>query len=119
MAAWVDAGPSPWLIGVPLAIGALIMTFFSGFRISTVHFREQWSSASPARLSRSDGLERAIAPLPVGSRRAGTGAAGREEGVTSATIAHILAGVPQISGYAGYRWAGASGGLGSQRRPDR
>ncbi|MCB0116147.1 MAG: chloride channel protein, partial [Caldilineaceae bacterium] len=61
VAAWVDAGPSPWLIGVPLAIGALIMTFFSGFRTSTVHFRESNGHLHPLRDVEGDGLERAIA----------------------------------------------------------
>lgn len=59
--AWVEAGPSPWLIVVPLTVGALIMTFFSSFRTSTVHYRESNGHIHRLRDVEGDGLERAIA----------------------------------------------------------
>lgn len=59
--AWIEAGPSPWLILIPLIGGALIMTFFSGFRTSTVDYRDNEGYIRQLRDVEGDGLERAIA----------------------------------------------------------
>jgi chloride channel protein, CIC family len=58
---WVDAGPSPWMILLPMGIGALIMTFFSRFRTSTVDYRDNEGHIRQLRDVEGDGLERAIA----------------------------------------------------------
>jgi chloride channel protein, CIC family len=58
---WVDAGPSPWMILLPLSVGALIMTFFSRFRTSTVDYRDSEGHVRQLRDVEGDGLERAIA----------------------------------------------------------
>jgi CIC family chloride channel protein len=58
---WVDGSGSPWLIFIPLVVGALLMTFFSRYHISTLYYRDGDGHIYPLRDVEGDGLERAIA----------------------------------------------------------
>ncbi len=58
---WVEAGPSPVLLFIPLIVGALIVAAFSLYRASHVYYRDNSDHVHELVDVEGDGLERTIA----------------------------------------------------------
>jgi CIC family chloride channel protein len=58
---WIENAPSPWLVFIPLAIGALIVGIIAQFRSETIFFRTDDGEIEALNAIEGDGIERAIA----------------------------------------------------------
>lgn len=56
----LENGPSPWLLFVPLLLGALIVAWLAQLRPSTLHYRDKDGHIHELNDVEGDGLERAI-----------------------------------------------------------
>ncbi|GJM41332.1 MAG: hypothetical protein DHS20C20_16140 [Ardenticatenaceae bacterium] len=57
---FLEEGPSPWLLFIPLLIGALIVAWLAQQRASTLHYRDKDGHIHELNDIEGDGLERAI-----------------------------------------------------------
>ena len=57
---FLEDGPSPWLLFIPLFIGALIVAWLAKLRPSTLHYRDKDGHIHELNDIEGDGLERAI-----------------------------------------------------------
>ena len=57
---FLEDGPSPWLLFIPLLIGALIVAWLAGLRPSVLHYRDKEGHIHELNDIEGDGLERAI-----------------------------------------------------------
>jgi CIC family chloride channel protein len=57
---FLEGGPSPWLLFVPLFIGALIVAWLARLRPSTLYYRDKEDHIHELNDIEGDGLERAI-----------------------------------------------------------
>lgn len=58
---WLEHAASPWLLFVPLLVGALIVASIARFRASFVHYRDQDNHIHELLDAEGDGVERTIA----------------------------------------------------------
>jgi CIC family chloride channel protein len=58
---WIENAPSPWVVFIPLAIGALIVGLIAQFRSETIFFRTDDGEVEALNAIEGDGIERAIA----------------------------------------------------------
>lgn len=57
---FIEAGPSPWLLFIPLLLGALAVAWLARFRPSVLYFRDKRGYVHELNDIEGDGLERAI-----------------------------------------------------------
>ena len=57
---FLESGPSPWLLFIPLLLGALIVAWLAQLRPSTLHYRDKEDHIHELNDVEGDGLERAI-----------------------------------------------------------
>ena len=58
---WIEYAPTPWVLFIPLAIGALIVGLIAQFRSEVINFRNEEGEIEPLNAIEGDGIERAIA----------------------------------------------------------
>jgi CIC family chloride channel protein len=58
---WIEHAATPWVVFIPLTIGALIVGLIAQFRSEAINFRNEEGEIEPLNLVEGDGIERAIA----------------------------------------------------------
>jgi CIC family chloride channel protein len=58
---WIEHAPTPWLLLIPLSIGALIVGLIAQYRAEVINFRSEEGEIEELNLVEGDGIERAIA----------------------------------------------------------
>ena len=58
---WIENAPTPWVLFIPLSIGALIVGLIAQFRSEVINFRDEGGEIEPLNAVEGDGIERAIA----------------------------------------------------------
>jgi CIC family chloride channel protein len=58
---WIEGAPTPWVLLIPLSLGAGIVGLIAHFRAEVILFRNQEGEFEPLNAVEGDGIERAIA----------------------------------------------------------
>ena len=58
---WIEHAPTPFVLFIPLAVGALIVGLIAQFRSEVINFRDESGEIEPLNAVEGDGIERAIA----------------------------------------------------------
>jgi hypothetical protein len=58
---WIEHAPTPWVLFIPLFIGALIVGLVAQFRSEVINFRTEEGEIERLNAVEGDGIERAIA----------------------------------------------------------
>ncbi|MCA9917291.1 MAG: chloride channel protein [Anaerolineales bacterium] len=57
---FIESGPSPWLLFIPLLLGSLVVAWLAKYRPSTLYYRDKSGHIHELNDVEGDGLERAI-----------------------------------------------------------
>ena len=58
---WIEHAPTPFVLFIPLAVGALIVGLIAQYRSEVINFRDESGEIEPLNAVEGDGIERAIA----------------------------------------------------------